>query len=362
VSRPTLAFFGSSLVSAYWNGAATYYRGIVRALAQQGWHVTFFEPDILDRQRHRDIDDPPWARVVLYQADEAGVARALDMARDADVVVKASGVGACDSVLEGGVLAQRRAGQTIVFWDVDAPATLERFERDPTDALRALIPSYDLVLTYGGGEPVVRAYRAHGARHCEPIYNAVDPDLNHPCAPDPRFHGDLNLLANRLPDREARVAAFFLEPAARLPGLRFTLAGSGWAQQDVPPNVTAIGHLPTAHHNAFNCSSRAVLNVNRDSMARNGFSPATRVFEAAGAGACLVSDEWEGLSLFLEPGREVLVARDGSEVEDILQGLTDARAQSIGRAARARVLAEHTYERRVSAVERALGVSVAGTR
>jgi spore maturation protein CgeB len=126
--------------------------------------------------------------------------------------------------------------------------------------------------------------------------------------------------------------------------------------------VTAIGHLPTAHHNAFNCSSRAVLNVNRDSMARNGFSPATRVFEAAGAGACLVSDEWEGLSLFLEPGREVLVARDGSEVEDILQGLTDARAQSIGRAARARVLAEHTYERRVSAVERALGVSVAGTR
>src|SRR3954464_14386832 len=136
-----IAFFGSSLVSAYWNGAATYYRGIVRALHGRGHRVTFYEPDAYDRQRHRDIDDPPWARVVVYPgADESGALRALESARGADLIVKASGVGAFDALLEAAVLDLRRDATLIAFWDVDAPATLDRVERDPSDPFRALVP------------------------------------------------------------------------------------------------------------------------------------------------------------------------------------------------------------------------------
>ena len=359
--RPALAFFGSSLVSAYWNGAATYYRGIIRALDQRGWRVTFFEPDAFERQAHRDMADPPWARVVVYRPDAEGVGRALAEAESADVLVKASGVGCCDQELEAALPAMRRPGQLCIFWDVDAPATLERLQSTPGDALRNLVPAYDLVLTYGGGDPVVSAYHALGARACVPIYNAVDPDTHYPVAPAACYRADLSFLGNRLPDREARVREFFLAAAAGLPDRRFLLAGNGWHADDVPPNVSAIGHLPTDAHNAFNCSPLAVLNINRSSMARFGFSPATRVFEAAGAGACLVTDDWAGIDQFLSPGDEILVARSGADVATLLQDLTPGKAQAIGAAARARVLAAHTYRHRVDQLEQVLDVAMTGS-
>ncbi|MBX6331903.1 MAG: glycosyltransferase [Gemmatimonadaceae bacterium] len=350
-ARLHIAFFGSSLVSAYWNGAATYYRGIVRALHDFGARVTFYEPDAYGRQAHRDIPDPPWARVVVYPTDgEAGVLAALEEARRANVVVKASGIGVFDGLLEREVLALRRPESTVIFWDVDAPATLDRVQRDRHDPFRTLIPRYDLVLTYGGGEPVVRAYTALGAARCVPVYNALDPSTHFPVPPDPRFEGHLAFLGNRLPDREARVEEFFLRPAARLPGPRFLLGGSGWADKPLPPNVTALGHVYTHEHNAFNCTPRAVLNVNRESMARYGFSPPTRIFEAAGAAACLITDAWEGIGLFLEPGREVLVAHDGDEVANHVRALTPERARRIGHAAHARIRAEHTYAHRARQV------------
>lgn len=148
---------------------------------------------------------------------------------------------------------------------------------------------------------------------------------------------------------------FFFEAARRLPGERFLLGGSGWDEYDgAPPNVQRMGHVYTRDHNAFNCSPRAVLNINRDSMARNGFSPPTRVFEAAGAGACLIMDAWHGIEQFLEPQREVLVARSGTEVAEILSALSPAHARRIGDAALARVLAEHTYTHRALAFEQAV--------
>lgn len=354
--KPRIAFFGSSLVSTWWNGAATYYRGIVRHLERLGYRVRFYEPDALERQAHRDLDDPPWAEVVVYPArDETDVAAAIDSARDCDILVKTSGVGAHDAFLEREVLAAGAGKRPTVFWDVDAPATLQRLADEPNDPFHALVPRYDFVFTYGGGDPVVRAYGGFGARACIPIYNALDPGTHHPVPAETRFAGALGLLANRLPDREARIHEFFFGAARALPQQRFPLGGSGWGEHlDAPPNVDVLGHVPSHQHNAFNCSSLAVLNVNRDSMAAVGFSPPTRVFEAAGAAACLVTDQWPGIELFLEPDREVLVARSGSEVAAIVGGLTPARARAIGRAARQRVLAEHTYARRARQVDQVL--------
>ena len=359
-----IAFFGSSLVSAYWNGAATYYRGVIRALHARGHQITFYEPDAFDRQKHRDLkEDPPWARVVVYSAEGThAMYRCLEDAKRADLVVKASGVGVFDELLEREVLMLQTANRRVVFWDVDAPATLERMEKNPQDPFRALAPRYDLIFTYGGGDPVVQAYARFGAKRCVPIYNALDPDTHHPVAPDSRFESDLAFLGNRLPDREARVEAFFLEAAARLPSKRFLLGGNGWGDKQLPPNVNYLGHVYTDDHNALNCTARVVLNINRDSMARFGFSPATRVFEAAGAGACILTDAFRGVEQFLEPEREILVAHSGEEVAAQLDSLSADRAQEIGRAALRRVLAEHTYLHRAALVEEALGLPAARAR
>jgi spore maturation protein CgeB len=346
-----IAFFASSLVSAYWNGAATYYRGLVKELHRRGHRTTFFEPDAFDRQLYRDLPDPEWAEVVVYEPTEDGALAALERARRADVVVKATGVGVLDELLEEAVLDVRADGFA-VFWDVDAPATLTRLEADEGDPLRALVPRYDLVLTYGGGEPVVRRYRALDARECVPVYNALDPETHHPVPPDPRYAADLAFLGNRLPDREERVEQFFLHAAELAPRRRFLLGGAGWDDREIPPNVRLVGHVATDAHNAFNCTPVAVLNVLRESMATNGWSPATRVFEAAGAGACLISDAWEGIDEFLEPGREVLMADSGEDVAATLERLTKDEAAAIGAAARRRVLAEHTYAQRAEQVER----------
>ena len=354
-----IAFFGSSIVSAYWNGAATYYRGVVRALHERGHRVTFYEPDAYGRQQHRDIADPDYATVVVYPGEgDEGVYRVLEQARGADLVVKASGVGVFDALLEREVLALQRPETLVAFWDVDAPATLARVHDagvgPSADPFRALVPRYDLVLTYGGGDPVVAAYTALGARRCVPVYNALDPETHHPVAPDPRFASDCVLLANRLPDREARIDEFFFRAAESASGRKFVLGGNGWHDRPMPANVAYLGHVYTADHNAVNCSARAVLNVHRDSMIANGWSPATRLFEAAGAGACQITDAWQGIEEFLEPGREVLVAHDGAEVAAHVEALTDARARAIGQAALARVLAEHTYAHRAAQVEAVL--------
>lgn len=346
-----IAFYGSSLLSSYWNGAATYYRGILRALAERGYEITFYEPDAFDRQQHRDIDPPAWARSVVYPATEDALRQVLAEAGKADIVVKASGVGVFDRELIEGIQREARPDALTVFWDVDAAATLSEMRDDYSHPVRRALPNLDLVLTYGGGPPVIDAYGRLGARECIPIYNALDPQTHHPVDPDPVFECDLAFLANRLPDREARVEEFFLRPAAALPERSFILGGNGWHDKPMSENVRAIGHVGTAQHNAFNCTPLAVLNVARDSMAEVGFSPATRVFEAAGAGACLITDAWEGIEMFLEPDREVLVARDGQDVAEHLAALTPERAQTIGRAALERVLAEHTYELRGAEVD-----------
>jgi spore maturation protein CgeB len=354
VSGLSIAFFGSSLLSAYWNGAATYYRGIIRALARRGHKIHFFEPDAFERQRHRDIEPPSWAQVTVYPATDDGVLRALEQARDADLVVKASGVGVFDALLERLVLELRSPTTLVGFWDVDAPATLERLQTGPEDPFLRLIPRYDIVFTYGGGPLVRQRYLQFGARSCVGIYNALDPETHYHVPEDPRFAGALGFLGNRLPDREARVDEFFIRAAQALPDRPFLLGGSGWQDKPLPANVNYLGHVFTRDHNAFNSTPLATLNINRSSMASYGYSPATRVFEAAGAGACIISDTWEGIEHFLEPGVEILLADSGDEVVEQLHSLNPLRAAVIGHRARARMLAQHTYAHRALDVEAAL--------
>ena len=346
-----IAFFGSSIVSAYWNGAATYYRGIVKALNRMGHEVIFYEPDIYERQQHRDLEDPDYCRVVVYEKDEEILRNLLKQASEADVIIKASGVGAFDEFLEREVAALKKDNKIVIFWDVDAPATLDRIEQDPQDPFNDLIPKYDLVLTYGGGEPVIAAYKRNGARKCVPIYNALDLDTHFPVEAEDKSQGCIAFLGNRLPDREERVEEFFIRPAEMHTDKTFLLDGSGWGDKPLPPNIKYLGHVYTNEHNAFNCTPMAVLNISRDSMAKYGYSPATRVFEAAGAGACIITDHWEGIEYFFEPGSEILVVKNGEEVDKLLSELTPERAREIGMGAYKKVRSAHTYGHRADLLQ-----------
>lgn len=341
--------FGSSITSSYWNGAATYYRGIYRQLAALGHEITFAEPDAYGRQQMRDAGDYSYIRSLVYPTP-AGLRAVLDEAQSADLVIKHSGVGADDELLEAEIALNSAPGVLRVFWDVDAPATLARVEENHSDPFRRLIQEYDLILTYGGGPPVVNDYLRLGAANCYPIYNALDPESHYPVAPDPDLACDLLLVANRLPDRERRVEDFFLTAARLAPDLRFILGGEGWGSKLLPENVRWIGHIGTNDHNPVNCSAGMVLNLNRDSMANVGFSPPTRIFEAAGAGCCLITDAWQGIETFFRPGHEILIASSASEIVRLLREVPERQAKEIGEAMRERARRDHTYSQRAAQV------------
>jgi spore maturation protein CgeB len=342
--------FGSSITSCYWNGAATYYRGIYKQLHLLGHEITFAEPDAFGRQQKRDPGDFSYVRSVVFDGAE-DIPGLMREARGCDLVVKHSGVGVFDELLEASVLECSSPSTRVAFWDVDAPATLARVDRNPLDPFRALIPEYDFIFTYGGGPPVVEHYLTLGAGNCYPIYNALDTETHHPVPPDPQLQCDLLFVGNRLPDREGRVEQFFLRVAELAPEFRFALGGEGWASKPMPANVRYLGHVGTGDHNRLNCAARMVININRDSMAHVGFSPPTRIFEAAGAGACLITDQWTGLENFFAPGREILVAENAEEVVHWLRTIPPAEAKEIGARMRHRALREHTYALRAREFE-----------
>ena len=343
--------FGSSIVSSYWNGAATYYRGCYKYLHRLGHSITFAEPDAYGRQQHRDSDSFEYVTSRVYQPG-VDLDAMLALAAEADVVVKHSGIGVDDVVLERRI-NELGKHSVITFWDVDAPATIARMHADPDDAFRTSMPRYDAVLTYGGGPFCEREYRGFGARTYFSMYNGLDPETHFPVPPDPSLACDVVFLGNRLPDREARVDELFLKAAALAPDKSFILGGEGWGDKHLPPNVRWIGHVPTGDHNRVNCSADMVMNINRASMASSGFSPPTRVFEVAGAGTCLLCDDWPGIDDCFEPNSEILVVKDASDVIAALNTHTTTQRRAIGVAFRQRALRDHTYAQRALQAEAA---------
>jgi spore maturation protein CgeB len=347
-----LFVFGSSLLSSYWNGAATYYRGIYRALHQLGHQVSFAEPDAFHRQQHLDPGDYSYADSIVYRS-KIDLHRMLEHACAADVVIKHSGIGSDDEELESLVL-ECRPSSRVIFWDVDAPATISRMREDPTGGFASIIGRYDGVFTYGGGPRTQEAYEQFGARNFSSIYNGLDPSTHFPVPPDPGLRCDLAFVGNRLPDREQRVEELFLRAASLAPEQVFLLGGEGWDGKALPSNVRWIGHVPTGDHNRVNCSARMVLNINRASMASFGYSPPTRVFEVAGSGTCLLCDDWPGMREFFEPGKEVLIVRSAEEIVGTLRSTSALDAQRCGNALRERAMRDHTYDVRGRQIESAL--------
>ena len=358
--------FGLTVSSSWGNGHATLWRGLIRALSMAGHEVTFFERDVPYYATTRDLHQlPAGARLVLYPDWDAVAREAIQAVAAADVAMVTS---YCPDGPSAAELALENTAGAAVFYDLDTPVTLARVgsgER-PAYLPASGLGDFDLVLSYTGGDALERLRSVLGARRVAALYGHVDPDQHKPGRRQDSFAGDLSYLGTYAADRQARLQTLFIEPARLRPAQRFVLGGSGY-----PPgfpwtdNIFFVKHLPPSDHPAFFSSSRLTLNVTRRDMAEMGHCPSGRLFEAAACGAPVLSDSWDGLADFFEPGREILIARD---TDDVLAALDlDAKTlAAIGAAARRRVLRDHTSARRAEelvAILRGLGLGapVAGT-
>ena len=349
-----LAVFGLTVSSSWGNGHATLWRGLINALAGRGHSVVFFERDASYYAQNRDLTElPAGSELVLYGDWDSIRGRAEDEIASADVAIVTSycpdGLAATDAVLEA-------ARALRVFYDLDTPVTLSRVERgEPTGYIGSRgLSDFDLVLSYTGGRALEALRTRLGARLAVALYGHVDPAVHRPVAPDGRFRADLSYLGTYAADRQAALVELFVESARQRPDRRFLIGGAQYPQ-DFPwtPNIYFVRHLPPPDHPAFFSSGRLTLNVTREAMAAMGWCPSGRLFEAAACGVPILSDSWEGLDAFFEPGREILTASNTDEALRAID-LSDAELRRIGEAARARTLAEHTSERRVGDLEAAL--------
>jgi spore maturation protein CgeB len=348
-----LVIFGLSVSSSWGNGHATLWRGLARALARRGHAVVFFEKDVPYYASHRDLTELPGGRLVLYGAWEAvrGLAEREVGSADAAVVTSfcPDGVAASELVLSSRVPAK-------VFYDLDTPVTLAALDRGEPPAYIGAngLRGFDLVLTFTGGAAVRSLRERLGAARVVPLFGHVDPDVHRPVGALPKYAASLSYLGTYSEDRQAKVEELFFAPARLSPGERFVLGGSLYPDTaSFPSNVVHLPHVPPGDHAAFFSSSRITLNVTRNAMAKMGHCPSGRLFEAAACGVPIVSDDWEGLRDFFEPGREILVVASRGDVLGAMRA-SDEELLRMARAARERTLATHTALRRAVELEAAL--------
>jgi spore maturation protein CgeB len=338
-----VTIIGLSITSSWGNGHATNYRALARALTNQGDEVTFLERDQPWYAQHRDLRRPSWCATQLYTSITELTTRFAHAILDADLVIIGS------FVPEGAQVARwvlEHARGPVGFYDIDTPVTLQKLRAGDTEHLSAdLLAEFDLYLSFTGG-PILDALRAEfGARRAVAFYCFVDPDAYQPMRVQMRHA--INYLGTYSAGRQPAVEELLLEPARRSPERKFLVAGPMYPDEiDWPANVERVEHLAPGEHPRFYCSSEFTLNATRAEMRRVGFCPSVRLFEAAACGAPIISDIWPGIETVLEPGEEILLARSTEDVLAILAETSEERRRAVARAARRRVLAEHTAENR----------------
>ncbi len=343
-----MVFCGLSITSSWGNGHATNYRALVRELDGRGHDVLFCERDVPWYAVQRDLPEPPWGRTELYgSVDELRERFAADV-RDADLVVVGSYVP--DGVAVGHWVCDTARGAK-AFYDIDTPVTLAKLARGDFEYLSPhLIKRYDIYLSFTGGPTLRRIERKYGSPMARALYCSFDPDNYYPRKQRARW--DLGYLGTYSDDRQPTVERLMMEPARRWKNGRFIVAGPQYPEAiEWPRNVKRVMHLPPREHRRFYNAQRFALNVTRADMIRAGWSPSVRLFEAAACGVPIISDWWDGLDSFFEPGREILIAETSADVLRYLRKLRDDDRRAIGARARERVIDEHTAADRARELE-----------
>ena len=345
-----IAFFGLTISSSWGNGHATLLRGLFKALTARGHRIAFFERDVPYYAAHRDLVEMPGVELHLYDDWSTITPTARRVVAESDVAVVTS---YCSDGIDATELVASSNINLSVFYDLDTPVTLEALQNGEQLAYIGprKLADFDLVLSYTGGAALTALRDQLGARRVAPLFGSVDPDVHHPALPRADYQADLSYLGTYAPDRQQLLDSLFLQVARRSPERRFIVGGSKYPH-DFPwqPNIWYVQHVAPSAHASFFCSSPLTLNVTRGAMARMGYCPSGRLFEAAACGVAIVSDEWAGLDTFFAPGVEILVARDTDDVIAAMQ-LSDKEIASIARAARERVLESHTAAHRATELE-----------
>lgn len=354
-----LVVFGLSLSSSWGNGHATTYRALLGAFAARGHEVTFYEWDApWYRGANRDLPEPDCCRLALYGDWDAVAPDAIAEAREADAVIVGSyvkdGQRVIDALTEAGV-------ENLSFYDIDTPVTVAALRKGETDYLRReQVPLFARYLSFTGG-PFLREVLEEelGAREARALYCSVDAERYRAVAPDPDLRADLAYMGTYAADRQPVLERFLVEPARRLPGKSFLVAGPQYPAEVVwPDNVRHLSHLGPARHPAFYSSARWQLNATRADMVAAGWSPSVRLFEAGACGAAVISDSWAGIDELFAPGLEILLPSSPEDVVEILASTHDDDRRAIGEAFRRRVLRDHTSVRRAEELESYLSAPV----
>jgi len=345
---------GLAITSSWGNGHATTYRALVRALSARGHKVVFFERDLEWYASNRDMPEPPFCHVHIYERWQQVRPLLRRELADADVAIVGSyfpdGTDAITEVL--GSTASVKA-----FYDIDTPITISKLLSGDEEYLRReQVPGFDIYFSFTGG-PVLREIESKfGARRAVPLYCSFDPNRYRLCEKDPKYKCDLSYMGTYALDRQEKLTQLLCQPAQNLPAKSFIVAGPQYPREiQWPQNVKRIIHLEPKLHPPFYCSSRLTLNITRNKMIQMGYSPSVRLFEAAGCGAAIISDTWAGLESFFVPSREILLAGSKEDVIEYLLNLSENEARQIGRRAQERVLAEHSAEERAIQFEEYVG-------
>ncbi len=346
-----LVVFGLSLSSSWGNGHATVWRALLSALSQRNHRIVFFEADVPYYAEHRDLPEPPFAKLYLYRSWESVSELALNELADADVAVVSS---YCrDAIAASGLIMSSKA-RTRLFYDLDTPVTLSQFATNcpPAYLPPAGLGDFDLVLSFTGGPAVEHLMNRLGARRVSPLYGSVDSAKYFPVPPVARYCCDLGYLGTYARDRQDSLERLFVRTAERFPDRRFLLGGSLYPA-DFPwqKNISYISHIPPDEHREFYCSSKATLNVTRGAMAQMGYCPSGRLFEAAACGTLILSDDWEGMDQFFARGSEILIVKNDDDVAAALS-LGDGERSRVANAAREHTLEHHTGHNRARDFER----------
>jgi spore maturation protein CgeB len=345
-----ISFFGLTISSSWGNGHATLLRGLFKALTAQGHRIAFFERDVPYYAAHRDLVSLPGVELHLYRDWPEVRSMAREVVAESDVAVVTS---YCPDGIEATELVVSSNINLRVFYDLDTPITLEALENGEPLAYIGprKLADFDLVLSYTGGTALTALRDLLSARRVVPLFGSVDPNIHHPAPALSRYQADLSYLGTYAPDRQQLLDRLFIQVACRSPRQRFIIGGSKYPI-DFPwqQNIWYAQHVPPSAHASFFCSSPLTLNITRGAMARMGYCPSGRLFEAAACGVAIVSDEWAGLETFFEPGVEIIVARTTDDVVEAMQ-LPGTELEKIARAGRQRVLESHTAAHRAAELE-----------
>ena len=338
-----IVILGLSITSSWGNGHATTYRGLVRELTRRSHRILFLERDMPWYAGNRDMPNPPYGHTELYRSlGELKKKFAADV-RKADVAIVGSFVP--DGVSIGQWVCETARGLT-AFYDIDTPVTLAKLARGDQEYITPeLVRRYGLYLSFSGGPTLETLEDCYGSPAARPMYCSVDPELYYP---EPRpIRWDMGYLGTYSADRQPTVDRLVVRPALRWPDGQFLVVGPQYPDEiKWPPNVKKITHLPPAKHRRFYNSQKFTLNVTRADMIKVGYSPSVRLFEAAACGVPIISDYWQGLETFFDPGREILIAHTTGDALRILKHTSDAERREMAARARAKAIGAHTAAHR----------------